>query len=103
MTLGDVAVRVKKNAVNLRAGLKFRRQPPVIESFMCWTPAQLIAHHTCGGCNLEPGDLLGSGTLSGETPQSAGSLLEITGGGQRPFADLSRCLPYFRRHDHIPR
>jgi fumarylacetoacetase len=60
---------------------------------MYWTPAQLIAHHTCGGCNLEPGDLLGSGTLSGETPQSAGSLLEITGGGQRPLqiaSDVSR-------------
>ena len=33
-----------------------------------WTPAQLIAHHTVNGCNLQPGDLLGSGTLSGPEP-----------------------------------
>lgn len=51
-----------------------------------WTPAQLVAHHTINGCNLRPGDLLGSGTLSGVTPQQAGSLLEITGGGTQPLA-----------------
>ena len=49
---------------------------------MYWTPGQLVAHHTSGGCNLEPGDLLGSGTISGETPNSRGSLLELTGGGK---------------------
>jgi len=47
-----------------------------------WTPAQLIAHHTVGGCNLQPGDLLGSGTLSGRKPDEAGSLLELTLGGK---------------------
>ncbi len=46
-----------------------------------WTPAQLIAHHTSGGCNLQPGDLLGSGTLSGPLPGQSGSLLELTRGG----------------------
>ena len=50
-----------------------------------WTPAQLIAHHTVGGCNLQPGDLLGSGTLSGPRPGEAGSLLEMTLGGQQPI------------------
>jgi len=50
-----------------------------------WTPAQLIAHHTSGGCNLQPGDLLGSGTLSGAEPEAAGSLLELTQGGQHPI------------------
>jgi len=50
-----------------------------------WTPAQLIAHHTSGGCNLQPGDLLGSGTLSGARPDAAGSLLELTQGGKRPI------------------
>ena len=49
---------------------------------MYWTPAQLVAHHTCNGCNLVPGDLLGTGTLSGATPQSMGSLMEITRGGR---------------------
>ena len=50
-----------------------------------WTAAQLIAHHTVNGCNLQPGDLLGSGTLSGPRPDQAGSLLELTEGGKRPI------------------
>jgi len=50
-----------------------------------WTPAQLIAHHSSGGCNLRPGDLLGSGTLSGPGPDQAGSLLELTQGGKLPI------------------
>ena len=50
-----------------------------------WTPAQLLAHHTVGGCNLQPGDLLGSGTLSGPGAGQAGSLLELSGGGKQPL------------------
>src|SRR6266850_5013773 len=50
-----------------------------------WTPAQLIAHHSSNGCNLQPGDLLGSGTISGPAPDSAGSLLELTQGGKAPL------------------
>jgi fumarylacetoacetase len=50
-----------------------------------WTAAQLVAHHTCGGCNLQTGDLLGSGTLSGPQPDQAGSLLELTVGGKAPI------------------
>ena len=50
-----------------------------------WTLAQLVAHHTCGGCNLRPGDLLGSGTISGPTPEGSGSLLELTRGGREPL------------------
>jgi len=50
-----------------------------------WTPAQLVAHHTVNGCNLQPGDLLGSGTLSGPLPEQAGSLLELTAGGKQPL------------------
>jgi fumarylacetoacetase len=50
-----------------------------------WTPAQLVAHHTINGCNLQPGDLLGSGTLSGPRAGEAGSLLELTLGGERPL------------------
>ena len=49
-----------------------------------WTPAQLIAHHSVNGCNLQPGDLLGSGTLSGPTREQSGSLLELTAGGKEP-------------------
>jgi len=51
---------------------------------MYWTVAQLIAHHSVNGCELQPGDLFGSGTLSGPTPGSYGSLLEISEGGKRP-------------------
>jgi len=51
-----------------------------------WTPAQLVAHHTVNGCNLRPGDLLGSGTMSGPEAHQAGSLLELTDGGRRPIA-----------------
>jgi fumarylacetoacetase len=50
-----------------------------------WTAAQLIAHHTLGGCNLQAGDLLGSGTLSGPRLDQAGSLLEMTFGGKQPI------------------
>jgi fumarylacetoacetase len=50
-----------------------------------WTVSQLVAHHTVNGCNLEAGDLLGSGTQSGPTPDEAGSLLELTVGGKQPL------------------
>jgi fumarylacetoacetase len=46
-----------------------------------WSIAQMLAHHTIGGCNLRAGDLLGTGTLSGPLPEEAGSLLEMTLGG----------------------
>jgi fumarylacetoacetase len=48
-----------------------------------WSVAQMVAHHTVNGCNLESGDLLGSGTQSGPAPEEAGSLLELTAGGRR--------------------
>ncbi|QCI10791.1 fumarylacetoacetase [Pseudomonas putida] len=51
---------------------------------MYWTVAQLIAHHSVNGCQLQPGDLFGSGTLSGPDAGSYGSLLEITEGGKHP-------------------
>jgi fumarylacetoacetase len=51
---------------------------------MYWTPGQLIAHHTSNGCNLRPGDLLGSGTISGSEPDARGCLLELTSGGTNP-------------------
>jgi fumarylacetoacetase len=50
-----------------------------------WTPAQLVAHHTSNGCNLQIGDLLGTGTLSGPKPDEAGSLLELSRGGKQPL------------------
>jgi len=50
-----------------------------------WTPAQLIAHHTSNGCNLLPGDLVATGTVSGLADESAGCLLELTAGGKQPI------------------
>jgi fumarylacetoacetase len=50
-----------------------------------WTPAQLLAHHTSNGCNLRPGDLLASGTVSGPDPSSRGCLLERTWRGTEPL------------------
>ncbi len=49
-----------------------------------WTVAQMVAHHTVNGCNLNPGDLFGSGTLSGPTLDQAGALIELTTGGKHP-------------------
>jgi fumarylacetoacetase len=51
-----------------------------------WTPAQIVAHHASGGCNLQPGDLLGSGTISGPDEGSQGALIELTRGGKQPLA-----------------
>lgn len=50
-----------------------------------WTLAQMVTHHTSNGCNLMPGDLIASGTVSGATPDSLGCLLELTEGGKRPI------------------
>jgi fumarylacetoacetase len=55
------------------------------ESALYWTPAQLVAHHTSNGCNLRPGDLLATGTISGPTPESRGCLLERTWRGTEPL------------------
>ncbi len=51
-----------------------------------WSMAQQLAHHTVNGCNLRPGDLLASGTISGPTPDSWGSMLELAWRGARPLA-----------------
>jgi fumarylacetoacetase len=51
---------------------------------MYWTFGQMIAHHTSNGCNLRPGDLLGSGTVSGAAKDSRGCLLELTSRGTEP-------------------
>jgi fumarylacetoacetase len=51
-----------------------------------WTVAQMVSHHTSAGCNLQPGDLFGSGTISGTEPTSIGCLLEMTFGGRDAIA-----------------
>ena len=51
---------------------------------MYWTAAQIVAHHSSNGCNLQPGDLIGTGTLSTASDEGLGSLLEISRGGKQP-------------------
>jgi fumarylacetoacetase len=51
-----------------------------------WTLAQMVAQHSVNGCNLRPGDLLGTGTQSGPQPQQAGSLMELSRGGRQTVA-----------------
>ena len=51
---------------------------------MYWSAAQIVAHHSSNGCNLQPGDLIGTGTLSTDSDGGLGSLLEISRGGKQP-------------------
>ena len=52
---------------------------------MYWTAAQLVTHHSVGGCNMMPGDLLGTGTLTSGEEGGEGSLIELTQGGKKPI------------------
>ena len=54
------------------------------DAAMYWSAAQIVAHHSSNGCNLQPGDLIGTGTLSTESANGLGSLLEISQGGKQP-------------------
>jgi fumarylacetoacetase len=77
VALETAAMRSRRAAPQRLARTNFRH--------CYWSIAQMVAHHTVNGCNLVPGDLLGSGTQSGPTPGEAGSLLELTEGGKRPL------------------
>jgi fumarylacetoacetase len=52
---------------------------------MYWSAAQIVAHHASNGCNLQPGDLIGTGTLSTDSDEGLGSLIEISRGGKQPI------------------
>lgn len=69
-----------------RKGLPPHRMSASNTTDLYWTLAQLVAHHTCGGCNLEAGDVFGTGTISGPTPEGWGSLMELSQDGQRQIA-----------------
>ncbi|RTE52504.1 fumarylacetoacetase [Arenibacter aquaticus] len=53
--------------------------------YMYWTMAQQLAHHTINGCKINSGDMMGSGTISGPTPDTYGSMLELTWRGEKPI------------------
>jgi fumarylacetoacetase len=83
----DIQLEVRVETERMRAsGAAPARLSATSYRHAYWTAAQLLAHHTVSGCNLQPGDLFGSGTLSGPTLDQAGALIELTVGGQRPVA-----------------
>jgi len=83
----DIHLEVWLESARMRAaGLPAQRLSHSNFRDCWWTLAQMLTHHTVNGCNLEPGDLLGTGTQSGPQPDEAGSLLELTAGGRQALA-----------------
>ncbi|TLY64482.1 MAG: fumarylacetoacetase [Gammaproteobacteria bacterium] len=83
----DIQLEARLDTARMRAaGLAPQRLSHASFRDSWWTIGQMLAHHTVNGCNLKPGDLLGSGTQSGPLPEQAGSLLELTSAGKRPIA-----------------
>ena len=82
----DIELEVFLSTEAMRArGLAPHRIARSNTRYLYWTVAQKVAHHTCGGCNLAPGDLFGSGTISAPDPSGYGSLAELSYDGTRPF------------------
>jgi len=81
----DVHLQVLLSTAQMR-----RANEPAVEiltsnaKYLYWTPAQMVAHHTVNGCNLQPGDLIGTGTISGPSPAELSSMLEFTTAGTKP-------------------
>jgi fumarylacetoacetase len=76
--------------INLQVGIQPENEQETVVSnsnfkYMYWTMTQQLAHHTVNGCPVEAGDLMGSGTISGSTEDSYGSMLELTWKGKKPI------------------
>lgn len=76
--------------INLEVAIEPENAIPTIVSqsnfkYMYWTMSQQLAHHTVNGCRVNSGDMMGSGTISGPTDDSFGSMLELTWGGKNPI------------------
>ncbi len=81
----DIALEVLLESDQLRAaGQAPSRLSGTSFKHQYWSVAQMVTHHTMGGCNLQPGDLLGSGTIFGPGEGEAGALIELAYGGTRP-------------------
>ncbi|TAM75695.1 fumarylacetoacetase [bacterium] len=82
-----------EHAFDIQLEVRMRPAGAACETTICrsnfktlyWSMAQQLAHHTISGCNTQPGDLMGSGTISGATRDSSGSLLELTRNGGEPL------------------
>ena len=88
-TQPDAAFDITLEVLIETPGLKTAGKPPHLLArsnarHLYWTIGQMITHHACGGCNLEPGDLIGTGTISAPTADGLGSMLELTRGGREP-------------------
>lgn len=76
--------------INLEVAIQPENCLPTVVSnsnlkYMYWTMSQQLTHHTSNGCRVNSGDMMGSGTISGPTPDSFGSMLELTWGGKNPI------------------
>ncbi|NHN24381.1 fumarylacetoacetase [Flavobacterium jejuense] len=76
--------------INLQVAIKPENSEETVVSnsnfkYMYWSMSQQLAHHTINGCRINSGDMMGSGTISGSTPDSFGSMLELTWGGKNPI------------------
>jgi fumarylacetoacetase len=82
----DITVEVYLATAEMRArGIPAERLSRASVGNLYWTFAQLLTHHTSGGCNMRPGDLIASGTVSGPTRESRGSLMELAWRGTEPI------------------
>ncbi len=83
----DIELEVFIQSARMRAqGLSAHRVSHSNFRDAYWSVSQMVAHHTVNGCNLQSGDLLGSGTQSGPSPDEAGSLMELSLGGKQPLS-----------------
>jgi fumarylacetoacetase len=88
---GQAALEIQVEAMLSTEKMRRSGTPPFVlsrgsaDAAMYWSAAQIVAHHSSGGCNLQPGDLIGTGTLSTADSDGLGSLLEISQGGKQPI------------------
>ncbi len=82
----DITLEVLLRTQQMRdGGLEAVKLSRASTTALYWTLGQMLAHHTMNGCNLRPGDLIASGTVSGPTPDARGCLLELTWRGRDPI------------------
>ncbi|MDF1516585.1 MAG: fumarylacetoacetase [Lutibacter sp.] len=90
----QAAIETENGDLNLLTTSNFK--------FLYWTMSQQLAHHTSNGCNVRTGDLMGSGTISGPTKNSYGSMLELTWGGKEPITlKDGTTRTFFNDGDHV--
>lgn len=83
----DIELEVRLSTQTMRErGMPPARIASSNTRHLYWTVAQMVAHHTCGGCDLAPGDIFGSGTISAPDASGYGSIAELSFDGTRPFA-----------------